>query len=274
MTGPGEHESTAMTDDAAREVLSAFPRLAVPAAGQLGDDAMVARVLRASQHPADGRGKALGWWVAGLGVAAAAGLSVLWGAAPGWYEGTRDATHVQTAMTSTREVVTQKADVAVGKRGQPRDKAEQAAEVVPAAEPTVEEAPTKALAPSEVARPPSAEELLERAQAELASGAVEDAVRTYEILVREHASTREAAAARVSLGRIALDAGDPARALGHFDSHLESNSTSLLAEATYGRIRALRALGRLDEAQREAHEFVKTHPQSPYVARVREWVER
>ena len=111
-------------------------------------------------------------------------------------------------------------------------------------------------------------EMLTRAQKLFGSGKTKQAVRIYERLVSKHPSTAAAKAARVSLGRIELGRGHALRALAHFDAYLAASAGSLVEEARYGRIRALRKLGRSGQEQRSIDAFLADYPKSIYATRL------
>lgn len=110
--------------------------------------------------------------------------------------------------------------------------------------------------------------MLARAQKLFGSGKTSQAVRVYELLVATHPASASAKAARVSLGRIELSRGRAKRALAHFDAYLAASAGSLVEEARYGRIRALRKLGRTAQERRSIAAFVRAYPKSIYVARL------
>jgi hypothetical protein len=56
---------------------------------------------------------------------------------------------------------------------------------------------------------------------------------------------------------------DPAAALSSFDAYLAHGDGSLLQEALLGRIRSLRALGRVDEERQAIEQFLERFPSSP-----------
>jgi hypothetical protein len=110
---------------------------------------------------------------------------------------------------------------------------------------------------------PSAAELLERAQTERAAGHRKLAAKTYRMLIRHHADSKEARSALVSLGQLELDLGRAGAAIKAFDRYLRDGG--LLAEdAHFGKIRALRKLGRSAEERAAIEVFVRKHPDSPY----------
>ncbi len=130
--------------------------------------------------------------------------------------------------------------------------------------------PEPPLAP--VARTAAA--LLDKAQRQASKGRRAAAITTYERLVARHPGSDEAKAARVSLGRLELARGRARSALGHFDAYLASSAGPLVEEARYGRIRALRALGRHEQERRSIEAFLGDHPKSLYVARLRSRAEQ
>jgi hypothetical protein len=83
-------------------------------------------------------------------------------------------------------------------------------------------------------------------------------------------TTLEAETRLVRAGIAALREGDPADALDLFDEHARTYPNGVLAEERAAeRIAALCHLDRVDEANRAAATFVREHPGSPLVARVR-----
>lgn len=116
---------------------------------------------------------------------------------------------------------------------------------------------------------PSADTLLERARSQRAAREFEAAARTYEELIRAYPSSAKARATHVSLAQLyqgPLD--DPANALVHFDRYLERGGP-LAEEAHYGKIKALRSLGRSEAAQVEIDDFLRTYPESVHVDALR-----
>lgn len=112
----------------------------------------------------------------------------------------------------------------------------------------------------------SAATLLERARELRAAGRYAGAGAAYQRLLREHAGSAEARVALVSLGELQLSQlGDAASALRSFDGYLRGGG-ALRQEASYGRIRALRRLGRLSEARAAAQTFIGAYPQSVQAA--------
>lgn len=115
----------------------------------------------------------------------------------------------------------------------------------------------------------SAADLLERARELRAGGRYRDSAGVYQRLLREYASSAEARVALVSLGELQLSQlGDASAALRSFDAYLRGGG-ALLQEASYGRIRALRRLGKVNEAQAAAAAFITTYPKSVQAATLR-----
>ena len=93
--------------------------------------------------------------------------------------------------------------------------------------------------------PATAGELLRQAIDLRAHARFADAAQVYRKLETLHPGSPEARAALVSLGDLQLSRlHDATGALRSFDSYLSSGDRTLEQEAEYGRIRALRALGR------------------------------
>jgi TolA-binding protein len=108
---------------------------------------------------------------------------------------------------------------------------------------------------------PSAAELLRRAQELRQNARWSDAAAAYRRLQAAHPRSAEARAVHVSLGELLLTRlGDPSGALRAFEAY---GGGPLAQEARWGRIRALRALGRAAEAERAAEDFVRAYPDSP-----------
>jgi ferric-dicitrate binding protein FerR (iron transport regulator) len=109
---------------------------------------------------------------------------------------------------------------------------------------------------------PSAADRLARARSLRRSGRYGEAAAAYQQLIGAHPGSAEARAALVSLGELQISAlGQPAAALRSFESYLAGGGP-LTQEARYGRIRALRQLGRAGEARDAAQQFVRDYPGS------------
>lgn len=108
----------------------------------------------------------------------------------------------------------------------------------------------------------AAKEALTRAQTLRSAGRLLDAAEEYRSLIAQYASAPEARAALLSLGHLELKSfGRPAAALGHFERYLDGGG-QLSQEASFGRIQALRQLGRRAEAERAIFTFLQDYPDS------------
>lgn len=112
------------------------------------------------------------------------------------------------------------------------------------------------------ARRTTAASLLEDATAKRRAKKWRDAAAAYEELLRTHPRSPQASVARISLADIELDhMRRPAVAIKHYDAYLRISSSGVVAqEAEYGRIRALRALGRTQREKNEIANFIAKHP--------------
>ena len=136
--------------------------------------------------------------------------------------------------------------------------------------------PTIALSALPPAPPASAHvvktpgELLAEAREKRGRGDAAGAARAYRELVDAHAASPEGRAALVPLGELQLtDQAAPAAALASFDRYLLSGGP-LDEEATFGRIRSLRALGRASEERAAIDAFLTRFTTSPLAAALRE----
>lgn len=112
-------------------------------------------------------------------------------------------------------------------------------------------------------KPPSASEMLSAARALRASGNASGAAEGYRRLMAVHPKSAEARAALLSLAELQLGPlGDPAGALRSYDAYLKSGGGGLSQEAHYGRIQALRRLGRAAEERTAIEAFIKAYPNS------------
>lgn len=116
----------------------------------------------------------------------------------------------------------------------------------------------------------TAQSLFREANQARRSGDMARAVKLYQQLQRQFATTPEAQLSFVSLGRLLLESGSSAAALSQFDRYLGSGSTkSLAAEALYGRGRALKALGRQGDEAENWQRLLSSYPKSPYSGEAR-----
>lgn len=110
--------------------------------------------------------------------------------------------------------------------------------------------------------PPRAETMLQRARELRASGRFRESADAYRALQAAHPRSAEARTALVSLGELQMaQLGDPAGALRSFESYLAGGGP-LSQEAAYGKIRALRALGRAGDERRAIASFLGAYPAS------------
>ena len=130
------------------------------------------------------------------------------------------------------------------------------------AESPVARGASAAAPPSASASGANAGELLARARAERAVGAMNDAAKSYRRLIGEYPSSAEALTARVALGQLELSAlGDASGALGHFSEYLRRGGP-LEQEARYGQVRALAALGRSADEKQAIEGFLAKYPRA------------
>jgi hypothetical protein len=111
----------------------------------------------------------------------------------------------------------------------------------------------------------TAAELLSEARDLRAGGHSADAAVAYRELEAQYPGSPEAHASFVLLGDVELaNLGDASGALRSFDAYLRRPG-ELTQEARYGRIRALRALGRSTDERKAIEDFVATYPASVQV---------
>lgn len=129
--------------------------------------------------------------------------------------------------------------------------------------------PGHAVAPTPPAEPtsppaPTAKELAQRARTQRGARNWRGAAATFAELIRRYPTSGWARTARVSLGMIQLDRlGNARGALAQFSAYLASTRVGALAqEASYGRIRALRRLGRRAAEIRLLQSFLKLYPRA------------
>jgi len=118
-------------------------------------------------------------------------------------------------------------------------------------------------APSPVA--PSASALFKAANDARRTGQAALAVKRYRDLQRQFPTSGESALSRVSLGGLLLEQGKAAAALEQFDLYLRASANKpLIAEALYGRGRALGTLGRRQQEVKNWQQLLSAYPDSPY----------
>lgn len=118
---------------------------------------------------------------------------------------------------------------------------------------------------------PTAKDLAQRARKQRTARNWRGAASTFAELIRRYPRSGWARTARVSLGLIQLDRlGNARGALAQFDAYLASTRVGALAqEASYGRIRSLRRLGRRSAEIRALTAFMRLYPRAIQVTNVR-----
>jgi hypothetical protein len=107
---------------------------------------------------------------------------------------------------------------------------------------------------------PSAKQLAEAAQRQRMARDYEETARLYRELLDRYPDSPEAANIPVRLGDLLVTTGDHAGALEAYELYLERGAKQLAPEAEYGRIRALRALGRETEERAAIRAFIAARP--------------
>ncbi len=124
--------------------------------------------------------------------------------------------------------------------------------------------------PSASASAPNPEGLLQQALALRARGQFRRAAEVYRQIHEATPGSAAGGTALVSLGELSLSSlKDPRAALAAFDSYLATGG-ALSQEAAFGRIRALRALGRSAEERTAIERFVARYPKVPQSRVLRE----
>ncbi|HVU00157.1 MAG TPA: tetratricopeptide repeat protein [Polyangiaceae bacterium] len=112
--------------------------------------------------------------------------------------------------------------------------------------------------------------LFRAANAARRDGAFDRAKRLYSELVQRFPASDEASLARVSLGKLALNTGDPKEAEHEFDQYLKGGHGQLAEEALVSRAESLRRLGRVDAERSTLQRLVAEHPNSVYAAEAKQ----
>jgi hypothetical protein len=125
--------------------------------------------------------------------------------------------------------------------------------------PATERAPEVAGSGKIPSAPPSAALLLENARRELERGNARAAHSLYERLRASYPASPEARTVLVTMGKLELDLGRAERALSSFEAYLAAGG-ALALEAHSGKIRALRALGRVDAERAAIRQYLARFP--------------
>ncbi len=116
----------------------------------------------------------------------------------------------------------------------------------------------------------SAAELLSAAGRARRSGQPTQALELLQTLRARYPNSPEASASEITLGKLELERGAAAAALGDFDGYLRhSPGGALTPEALWGRSQALTQLGKSAEAQQSLRELLQRFPSSPYTSAAR-----
>lgn len=112
---------------------------------------------------------------------------------------------------------------------------------------------------------PTASEMLAEARKLRAAGELDEAAKAYEALLARHPGASASKTATVALGQLYLGPLDrPKSALRAFDRYIKGGGKTLAEEARYGKIRALKKLGRDGQADAETAKFIAAYPNSSY----------
>ncbi|MET0593820.1 MAG: FecR domain-containing protein, partial [Polyangiaceae bacterium] len=138
------------------------------------------------------------------------------------------------------------------------------AQQAPATQAPATQAPQAApRAPETTAKAP-VRDLLGRARSLRAQGAFRESADAYRAAYAADPRGAEGRTALVALGGLLLsELNDPSGALASFDAYLAEHKGALMQEAEFGRIRALRALGRYDSEKAAIQSFLVAHPEGP-----------
>ncbi|HVI02195.1 MAG TPA: tetratricopeptide repeat protein [Enhygromyxa sp.] len=114
--------------------------------------------------------------------------------------------------------------------------------------------------PHTPSKAPSAKQLAEAAQRERGQKNYKETARLYRELLRRYPDSPEAANVPVRLGDLLTSTGDHQGALEAYELYLDRGAKQLAPEAEYGRIQALRALGRKADERAAIVAFVAARP--------------
>jgi hypothetical protein len=103
------------------------------------------------------------------------------------------------------------------------------------------------------------QELLDEARKQLETGHAAEALQVYRKIERDFSTSSEATMVLVTIGKLEMRQGSPARALAAFDGYLRRGGP-LAPEAYKGRIDALRALGRATQERSAIEGYLSKYP--------------
>jgi ferric-dicitrate binding protein FerR (iron transport regulator) len=115
----------------------------------------------------------------------------------------------------------------------------------------------------------TAPQWLARARTARGAGDIDGAIAAYQGLIAHFPRAPAARTAMVTLAQLHLDAGHAKSALEWFERYLGKGGP-LAEDAAYGRIRALRSLGRAAEERKAIDAFVTKYPAGSYAAKLRD----
>jgi hypothetical protein len=109
---------------------------------------------------------------------------------------------------------------------------------------------------------PTLKALMKKARHNKLDGNLNDAIRTYEEIVRRFPAANDAQTSRILLGQLYLDKlNRPGRALKNFSNYLKVNSSGALTqEALYGKAKAQRALKQRDAELLTLQKLLQQYP--------------
>jgi TolA-binding protein len=108
--------------------------------------------------------------------------------------------------------------------------------------------------------------LFKSANAARRDGDFANAERLYSELIAKYPSSDEAGLARVSLGKLLLERGDPSEAEREFGRYLEGKHGQLAEEALVNRAESLQKMGRADAERATWQSLLADYPHSVYAA--------
>jgi len=127
--------------------------------------------------------------------------------------------------------------------------------------------------PSGAGKAPSAKQLAEAAQRHREDRDYDKTAALYQQLLRRYPDSPEATNVPVRLGDLLASQGDHQGALDAYAIYLERGAKQLAREAEFGRIEALRALGRRSEERAAIEAFLATRPDDYRKLELEAWLQ-